>query len=175
MPFTGKATFSAGADLPELVEDVSDVISLVSPFETPLLDLLGDAKSAATSTIHEWLEDSLLPNTDSVNQTTFTPNPTDATSITVANGSRFRIGDQVRPGDSNEVMFVNAVAGNSLGVTRGYGGSTPHALADDMTLHILGNAAVESCLMRRVKDLKFPSSADGRDTDVMFPFVFNPH
>jgi len=36
----------------------------------------------------------------------------------------------------------------------------------------MGNAAVESCLVRRVKDLKFPSSADGRPTDVRFPFVF---
>ena len=41
--------------------------------------------------------DSLLPNTDSVNQTTFTPNAQDATAVTVANGARFRVGDQVRP------------------------------------------------------------------------------
>jgi hypothetical protein len=36
----------------------------------------------------------------------------------------------------------------------------------------MGNAAVESCLVRRVKDLKFPASPDGRPTDVRFPFVF---
>lgn len=60
MPFTGKATYSAGADLPELVEDVSDVIGILSPFETPLLDRLGDAKRAATSTVHEWVEDALV-------------------------------------------------------------------------------------------------------------------
>ena len=143
MPFTGKATFSAGADLPELVEDVSDVISLVSPFETPLLDLLGDAKAAATSTVHEWLEDTLLPNTDSVNQTTFTPNATDATAITVANGSRFRIGDQVRPEGIREVMLVTAIAGNVLTVVRRYGGTTGGALTNGVKLYILGNAAIE--------------------------------
>lgn len=143
MPFTGKATFSAGADLPELVEDVSDVISLVSPFETPLLDMLGDAKAAATSTIHEWLEDSLLPNTDSVNQVSFTPNATDATAITVANGSRFRVGDQVRPDGVREVMLVTAIAGNVLTVVRRYGGTTGGALANGMKLYILGNAAIE--------------------------------
>ena len=60
MPFTGKSTFDAGTDLPELVEDVSDIIGIVSPFETPLLDHLGDAKRAAQSTIHEWLEDALV-------------------------------------------------------------------------------------------------------------------
>lgn len=75
MPFTGKATFSAGADLPELMEDVSDIVSIVSPWETPLLAHLGDAKRPALSTIHEWIEDELLPNTDTLNQTTFTPNP----------------------------------------------------------------------------------------------------
>ncbi len=143
MPFTGKATYSAGSALPEIAEDISDIVSVVSPFETPFLDHLGDAPRPARSTVHEWLEDALLPNTDLINQTTFTPNPTSATSVTVDNGSRFRIGDQVRPGDSSEVMLVQAVAGNVLGVLRGYGGSTPHALADNMTLHILGNAAIE--------------------------------
>jgi len=60
MSFTGKATYSAGATLPELVEDVSDIIGIVSPFETPLLDHLGDPQRPAISTIHEWLEDALV-------------------------------------------------------------------------------------------------------------------
>ena len=42
MGFFGKATYNAGSDLPELMEDVSDLISIVSPFETPLLDRLGE-------------------------------------------------------------------------------------------------------------------------------------
>ncbi len=100
MAFTGKATYAAGADLPEIMEDVSDLISIVSPYETPLLDHLGDPARSALSTVHEWVEDTLLPNTDAVNQTTFTPNAQDATSITVNNGSRFQIGDLVRPGRS---------------------------------------------------------------------------
>lgn len=60
MPFTGKATYSAGVDLPELVEDVADIVGIVSPYETPLLDHLGDPRRIATSTIHEWLEDALV-------------------------------------------------------------------------------------------------------------------
>jgi hypothetical protein len=59
MPFTGKATYSAGASLPEIAEDVSDLVGIVSPFETPLLDALGDPVAAATSTHHEWFEDGL--------------------------------------------------------------------------------------------------------------------
>lgn len=60
MSFTGKATYSAGATLPEIVEDVSDIIGIVTPFETPLLDHLGDPARPAISTIHEWLEDALV-------------------------------------------------------------------------------------------------------------------
>jgi len=60
MGFTGKATYTAGATLPEIAEDVSDIIGIVSPFETPLLDHLGDPARSATSTHHEWLEDLLF-------------------------------------------------------------------------------------------------------------------
>lgn len=143
MPFTGKATYSAGTTLPELAEDVSDIIGIVSPFETPLLDHLGDAKRPALSTIHEWIEDTLLPNTDAVNQTTFTPNAQDATSITVSNGSRFRAGDQVRPEGAREVMFVTGVSGNVLTVVRRYGGTPASGLSNQQRLLILGNAAIE--------------------------------
>lgn len=143
MPFTGKATFSAGIELPELAEDVSDIIGIVSPYETPLLDHLGDAKRPALSTVHEWLEDTLLPNFDTLNQTTFTPNPTDATSLTVSNGGRFQVGDLVRPADAPEVIQVTAVAGNTLTVVRRYGNTPGFALANGMRLNILGNAALE--------------------------------
>ena len=65
MAFTGKATYSAGATLPEIVEDVSDLVGIVSPYETPLLDALGDPQRAAMSTHHEWLEDDpLIPRVD---------------------------------------------------------------------------------------------------------------
>ncbi|MBK7405880.1 MAG: DUF5309 family protein [Phycisphaerales bacterium] len=143
MAFTGKATYTAGVSLPELVEDVADIIGIVSPFETPLLAHLGDARRPAMSTVHEWIEDSLLPNTDQLNQTVFNPNPEDATQLTVDHGSRFKAGDLVRPEGWAEVMLVTNIVGNQLTVVRGYGG-TPHAtLADDMKLHIIGNAALE--------------------------------
>ena len=60
MAYSGKASYSAGANLPELVDDVSDIISIVSPYETALLDHLGDPRTSAASTMHEWLEDALV-------------------------------------------------------------------------------------------------------------------
>ena len=145
MAFTGKASYGAGAGLPELVEDVSDIIGIVSPFETPLLDHLGDAKRAAMSTVHEWIEDALLPNVGQINQTVFSPDPESATTITVDDSDVFRVGDLVRPTGSSEVMMVLAVVGgsNQIVAARGYGATVAATLADNMELTILGNAALE--------------------------------
>ena len=142
MPFTGKATYSAGATLPELAEDVSDVIGIVSPYETPLLDHLGDPQRSARSTLHEWLEDSLLPNTDAINDAGLTAD-TSSTQFDVEHGDRFRVGDQVQAEGSTEVMLVTAVSTHTLTVVRGYGSTTPVGLDDNAVLRILGNAALE--------------------------------
>jgi hypothetical protein len=142
MPFTGKATYSAGAALPEILEDVSDIIGIVSPHETALLDHLGDPARAAISTIHEWLEDTLLPNTDAVDDQSLS-NPTSLTAFTVENGDRFQVGDQIMLEGKPEVMLVTAIDGNDLTVVRNYGGSTNSSVADDDVIRILGNAALE--------------------------------
>jgi hypothetical protein len=101
MSFTGKSTYSAGTTLPEIAEDVSDIVAIVSPYETPLLDLLGDARLAATSTKHEWLEDTLNPNTDTINQSGISDGSANLTSVVVAHISRFIIlGNAALEGDT---------------------------------------------------------------------------
>ncbi|OQY04769.1 MAG: hypothetical protein B6I25_06505 [Planctomycetales bacterium 4572_13] len=142
MSFTGKATYSSGATLPEIAEDVSDVISIISPFETPLLDVLGDPMRAATSTHHEWLEDTLLPNTDTIDDSSIMDGETES-SFDVAHGERFLAGDQIQVAGSKELMLVTAVASNTLTVIRGYAGTTAEVIADEQTINILGNAALE--------------------------------
>jgi len=142
MAFTGKATYSAGTTLPELAEDVSDLVGIVSPYETPLLNTLGDSMREATSTHHEWLEDELLPNKDAVNDSTFTDPSTD-TDFVVDNGSRFRIGDQIQIEGSEELILVTGISTNTLTVVRGYAGTTAEDLVDNQVINILGNAALE--------------------------------
>ncbi len=142
MAFTGKATYSAGTTLPELAEDVSDLIGIISPYETPLLDALGDPMRDATSTHHEWLEDELLPNKDAINDSTYT-DPAADTDFVVDNGSRFRIGDQIQVEGSEELMLVTDINGDTLTVVRGYAGTTSEDLADNQVINILGNAALE--------------------------------
>ncbi len=142
MPFTGKATYSAGTTLPELAEDVSDLIAILSPYETPLLNALGDPMRDAASTRHEWIEDDLLPNKDTINDGTIS-NPLTETAFDVANGGRFRIGDQIQPQGSRELMLVTNVVNNTLTVTRAYAGTTAEAISNGLTIRILGNAALE--------------------------------
>lgn len=142
MAFTGKATYSAGTTLPELAEDVSDLIGIISPYETPLLDALGNPLREATSTHHEWLEDELLPNKDTVNDSTYSDPSTD-TDFVVDHGSRFRIGDQIQVEGSEELMLVTAIDSNTLTVVRGYAGTAAENLEDDKVINILGNAALE--------------------------------
>jgi hypothetical protein len=142
MAFSGKATYNAGAGLAELAEDVSDVISIVSPFETPLLDVLGDPLRAATSTHHEWLEDELLPNKDVINDFSIADPETD-TQIDVLHGDRFRAGDQIQCEGSSELMLVTGAAGTTLTVIRGYAGTPAEALVNGSVVNILGNAALE--------------------------------
>jgi len=142
MAFTGKATYLAGASLPELAEDVSDLIGIVSPYEVPLLDALGDPLRAARSTYHEWLEDALLPNKDAVNDSVFTDASAD-TDFVVDNGGRFRVGDQIQVEGSGELMLVTGIDSDTLTVIRGYAGTTAEDLADNQVINILGNAALE--------------------------------
>ena len=141
MAFTGKATYSAGAGLPELAEDVSDIIGIVSPYETPLLDHLGDGQRSATSTVHEWLEDELLPNTDELLASITDDQP----GIEVANVDRFRVGDQIQIEGQREVMLVTELVpgDDTVMVVRGYGGTPAEQASGETPIRILGNAALE--------------------------------
>ncbi len=141
MSFTGKSTYDAGAALPELVDDVSDLVGLISPFDTPLLDAIGSPRLSAQSTRHEWFEDRLNPNHSAVNSGGGYDD--EATSINVDDGTVFRPGDLVKADGTEEVMQVTAVSTNTLTVTRGYGGSTAVALIDDQPLTVIGHSAIE--------------------------------
>ena len=116
MAFTGKATYSA--------EDVSDLIGIISPYETPLLDAIGNPLREAKSTYHEWLEDSLVPNKDTISDSSIS-NPASETSFDVAHGDRFRAGDQIQTDGSEELILVTGVSSNTITVVRGYAGTTP--------------------------------------------------
>lgn len=144
MPFTGKATYTAGSALPEIAEDVADLVSISSPHETPLLDALGDPARPARSTVHEWLEDTLLANSSTITDEDFSDATAD-TTFEVDDASIFQVGDQVRVKGSSEVMLVTAVnaGAGSLTVVRGYGNTVAEALATSQVLEVISNASLE--------------------------------
>jgi hypothetical protein len=70
-------------------EDLSDVLTILAPEETPLLSLCG--KSRTTATFHEWVADTLSsPSTVGVTE------GSDVTSFTDAFSGRARIGNYVQ-------------------------------------------------------------------------------
>lgn len=142
MAYTGKATYSAGTNLPELAEDISDIIGIVSPYETPLLDAIGDPLRETMSPHHEWLEDSLLPNKDIIDHALF-GDPENDTEFGVENADRFRVGDQIQVEGLTELMMVTGISGSNITVIRGYAGTTREVLENNMVINILGNAALE--------------------------------
>ncbi|MEM8875866.1 MAG: DUF5309 family protein, partial [Planctomycetota bacterium] len=139
MAFTGKATYDAGTALPEIAEDVSDLVAIASPHDTPLLDALGEAKRPGRSTIHEWLEDTLLPNFGTVDE------DTGGATISVADSTPFRVGDQLRLNDTASMFLVTAIDSSTdeLTVDRGFAGTPSVTASEEDVLHIVGNAALE--------------------------------
>ncbi|MDB5326469.1 MAG: hypothetical protein JWM57_2038 [Phycisphaerales bacterium] len=139
MSFTGKTTYSAGTTLPEIAEDVADLVSINAPHETPLLDALGDAPRVARSTVHEWVEDSLLPNSDAITGVA------SSSSVTINDGTRFRVGDLVRFDGLSDIALVSDVSAEegTLTLVRGYGGTTPGTLTVGKAVYVIGNASLE--------------------------------
>lgn len=65
-----------------------------------------------------------------------------AGSLTVADGTKFAVGDLV---SGDDVLFhVTAVSGNTLTVTAGFGDSTDANIADESTIYILAPATEEN-------------------------------
>jgi hypothetical protein len=137
LAFNGLATYDAFS---AIGEDVSDLVAFLAPYETPLLDALGTSDYSAANVKHEWLEDSLNPSTDVVS--TAVASTTAQTGMNVAHSTYFRLGDIVQV--EAEVMMVSSVfAANTIGVTRGYGGTGAAAHTAGAAVSIIGNAALE--------------------------------
>lgn len=132
------------------VVDMSDTIHLLDPNLAPLTAVTMKLRKAhAISPKVEWLEDDYLPSSDTLNE----PGGVLAgdTTITVDNGSYFRIGDVLKHLDSGEVLLVTGVSSNDLTVTRSVGGTAASAMDDADVLLIIGNANAENSLGRTLK------------------------
>lgn len=123
------------------VVDMSKAIAYLDPKEAPLTVLLKriGKKRQVFNPKFDSLEDDRRPLWDAVNGAKTAAD----TTITVDNGSYFRVADLVKVVTTGEVLRVTAVNGNDLTVTRSWGSTVAGAIADNAPLRIIGNAVAE--------------------------------
>lgn len=114
---------------------ITDYISLIDPDDVPMVSLFGLAGDPGKFRIvnwpHykvEWLEDTLADMTDTLNGS-ITSN---ATTVTVTDGSLHHVGDVVEIG--TEHMWVSSLSGEVLTVTRAFSGTTGASAATAATV-----------------------------------------
>jgi hypothetical protein len=126
--------------------DFAEGIALLDPNENPFTLLSIKVGRGTSGNIkHSWLEDQLVPETDAVD----TGGDSEATTIGMTNGGKFKAGDVVIHEDTKEQMLVTSVSTNTITVTRDYGQASESytALADTVSdgdyLRIIGNAFMQ--------------------------------
>lgn len=143
MAFTGLSA-KEGFNASLLQEDVSQLIRMLSPKETPILDWLGDGNFFATQLKHEYIEDYQLPNY--IVASTAIGSDTAATAFRI-NGLGLALNyGQLLENESAapEVMQINSIYGaNSIGVTRNYDGGGVGSLAAGGQLYVRAAVGIE--------------------------------
>lgn len=145
--FTGRAIYDTDGTnsvFGGIAEDVSPVISMVSPYETPFLSILGDAEFPANNVIHEWLEDELAPNT-----IVTTTNATSTDTILGISGglaSYLQVGAILRHPVTEEYMQIEAISASNITVLRNFGATLGAGVsfnAASASLTVISDAAQE--------------------------------
>jgi len=121
--------------------DLTDVINLIVPY-TPLLISLASTKTGVTQLTHEWHEDTLSPVADALAEDL----DNSETGVDVVDGTKFKAGMIVMVKGKKEQMKVTGITGNTLTVTRGYGGTTAQTALTGATLRIVSKPEPESTL-----------------------------
>lgn len=132
-----------------LVRDVNEQMVLLEPDAAPLFVITNRAKrkQAATSPRFEWVEDTEVSVWGQGGETIDRSNA--ATTMTVADGTLFAIGDICAiPKASGstaapEVILITNVATNVITMTRGIGGAGADTIPATGSIRILGSAFTE--------------------------------
>lgn len=129
------------------MRSIADAVYMIDWTEAPLLNILGFGPENVRkfdlvnfpSTKIEWIEDTMSPYTATVNEAL----DSSETGVDVATdqGAYFRQGDIVAV--DSEYMLVTSVSGDTLTVTRGFGGTTAASHSDQATLTLLTRAMPE--------------------------------
>lgn len=126
---------------------ITDVVSLIDPSDSPMIDSLGGLDGASgkfrfvngNGKVVEWLEDTLISLTGTLNGSITST----ATTITITDADNYQEGHIIEV--DSERMWVSAVnnATEVATVTRSFGGTTNATHADTATVSIVGMARLE--------------------------------
>ena len=139
--------YNTYSDTTPQVRVVTDYISLLDPSDAPFIELIGGLDGASgkfqfrnQGKVVEWLEDTLTPLSGTLAQQNMTT-ATTVVTITVDDGDVFQPGHILLVG--TEKMWVSAVSGDVITVTRGFAGSTSATQASNAAYTIIGMARLE--------------------------------
>ena len=124
------------ADLAALLNDkvINDAFEIARSNRTGILSTvaMGSARQAYEGYKMGWLDMCV----DATSSTTTAQALAAATTIAVADGTKFRAGMTASPAGSDEVVLITAVSGNNLTVVRGFGSTTAADIASGAVLTI---------------------------------------
>ena len=124
------------ADLAALLNDkvINDAFEIARSNRTGILSTvaMGAPRQAYDGYKMGWLD----MRVDATSSTTTAQALAAATTIAVADGTKFRAGMTASPAGSDEVVLITAVSGNNLTVVRGFGGTTAADIASGAVLTI---------------------------------------
>lgn len=123
--------------------DFASAILQINPTGTALMLALssGMGKTGAKDTIFHWFEDS-----HQAGRTTIASGGT-STTVVAGDGSIYVPNQVLLVEETGEILLVTAIAGNSLTVVRGVGGTAVTAVTGSMNLQSIGNAHEEASPM----------------------------
>ena len=124
------------ADLAALLNDkvINDAFEIARSNRTGILSTvaMGAPRQAYEGYKMGWLD----MRVDATSSTTTEQALAAATTIAVADGTKFRAGMTASPAGSDEVVLITAVSGNDLTVVRGFGSTTAANIASGAVLTI---------------------------------------
>lgn len=125
------------------VGDFASAILQINPTGTALMLALssGMGKTGANDTIFHWFEDSHQTGRQNIASGGTT------TTITVADATAYVPNQVCLVEETGEIVFVTAINGNALTVTRGMGGTSIVSVTSAMHLQSIGNAHPEAAGM----------------------------
>lgn len=124
---------------------IGDLINFIDWTEAPVLRLLGVNNESKFRLVNwprtkvEWLEDTMSSRSTTMNDSGGISNSD--TTMTVTDGSIFKVGDVLKI--ENELVYVSAVSGNDLTISRSHGGTSAASHADGLTITLSTIARLE--------------------------------